>query len=154
MRGFTLRALPVCLAALATGCLSLSNFLGTGAPAPAPTATHAYWQRATAVLAQKPPSTELKDLVKLVQKQTDELRELSAEGVDPGLVAAVDEVVRCEEEVIRIAATANNDPGVLRTSQLMAQAFADANRKASEAKKRLKALRGSLNDRYGGGFAG
>jgi hypothetical protein len=153
MRGFTLRALPVCLAAVVTGCFSLNSFLGTTAAAP-PTPTHAYWRQASAILTQKAAGRELKDDVQLVLTQATALRELSPTDVDPALVAAVDEVVRCEEEVVRVADLFESTAERLKTNQAMAVTFADANRKASEAKKKLKALRAVLNARYGGGFAG
>jgi hypothetical protein len=156
MRGFTLRALPVCVAAFAVGCFSLSGNGNVGTPAAGTgkaTPTHEYWQKANAALSQKPTNGEMKALVQLVQAQTDALRELAPDGVDPVLVAAVEDVVKCEEEVIRVAEMAGSDVTVLKTNQVMAQSFAAANQKAADAKKRLKALRGSLNDRYGGGFA-
>jgi hypothetical protein len=151
MRGIMLRALPVCIAVFATGCFLTSPSVGT--PVAARTPTHAYWQGAGAVLAQKSTGGEMKDLVVLVRTQTDALRALSPEGVDPALVAAVDDIIKCEEEVLRRADMVGNDPSVLKTNQAMALAFAEANRAAAESKKRLKALRGSLNDRHGGGFA-
>jgi hypothetical protein len=153
MRGFTLRALPVCVAAFAVGCFSLSGNVGTPAAGKGATPTHAYWQKASTAIAQKPTSGDMKGLVQLVQAQTDALRDLAPDGVDEALVAAVEDVVKCEEEVIRVAEMAGSDVTVLKTNQVMAQSFAAANQKAAEAKKRLKALRGALNDRYGGGFA-
>jgi hypothetical protein len=95
----------------------------------------------------------MRDLVRLIRAQTDALRALSPEGVDPGLVAAVDDLIRCEDQVLEIAATANNDGETLRRNELMAKTLGDANFRAAEAKKRLKGLRDSLNARHGGGFA-
>ena len=152
MRGIMLRALPVSFVAFAVGCFSLGGS-GSGPTVPAPSATHAYWQKVNEVLAQKPAGSEMKALVQLIRTQTDALRELDADGVDPALVAAVADVIKCEEEVLRRASIAGDDPTVLKTSEPMARAFADANHKAAEAKKRLRALRGPLNDRLGGGFA-
>jgi hypothetical protein len=155
MHGILLRALPACLVALAVGCFTTNNEVAPAtksAPAPA-TVTHAYWQGAAAALSRKPTSGEMKDLVQLVTVQTDALRALSPEGVDPALVQATEEVLRCEEEVLRIAELFNNDAAKLKENQAMALTFADANRKASEAKKRLKALRGPLTERCGAGFA-
>jgi hypothetical protein len=151
MRGFTLRALPVCFVAVVAGCFSTNGSVGTNS-GPAATPTHAYWRQVGGLLAQKATSSELKDNVRLIRAQTDALRALSTEGVDPALVLAVDEVIRCEEEVLRVAATADNDVGILKENQVMAQTFAEANRKATEAKKHLKGLRDSLNARLGGGF--
>jgi hypothetical protein len=152
MRGFTLRALPVCFVAVVAGCFSTGGSVGTR-NGPAPTPTHAYWRQVSTILAQKATSGEMSDNVRLVRTQTDALRALSPEGVDQTLVSAVDEVIRCEEEVLRVAAMANNDVGILKSNQVMAQTFADANRKAAEAKKHLKGLRDSLNARLDGGFA-
>ena len=152
MRGIMLRALPVCFVAFATGCLLSNSSIKVTEVAPR-SATHAYWQRANAALAQKPTGGDMKALVQLIRAQTDALRELPPEGVDPALVAAVDEVVKCEDEVLRRADMVGDDPSVLKTNQAMAQVFADANRKAADAKKRLKALRGPLDERHGGGFA-
>jgi hypothetical protein len=133
MRGL-LRALPVCLVALA-GCFttgSESSHIG-GAP---PT----YWQQANAILSRKAASDDLRSNLALVRQQADALRELPSEGADPAVVAAVEEVVRCEDEVSRIALLANDDPAVFKQSQLLAAQFSDANRKAADAKKRLKAF--------------
>ncbi len=151
MRGIILRALPVCFVAFVAGCFTFGG--NSAPPETARTPTHAYWQKANAALAQKPTSGEMKALVQLIRTQTDALRELSPEGVDPALVAAVDEVIKCEEEVLRRADMVGDDPTVLKTSEPMARAFAEANHKAAEAKKRLKALRGTLNEHHGGGFA-
>jgi hypothetical protein len=151
MRAFLLRAAPVCLVVLATGCFLTRPFAGTEAAPRTP--THAYWQQVDAALSRKPASGDLKGLVELVRTQTDTLRELSPEGVDADLVAAVDEVVKCEEEVLRVAEMFGSDPEVLRTSKEIAVVFSDANRKAADAKKRLKALQKALNARHGGGFA-
>jgi hypothetical protein len=153
MRGFMLRALPVCFAALATGCFLMGNSVAPDSAKPAASATHAYWQGANAALAQKAAGADLKSLVALVRAQTDALRELSPEGVDQTLAAAVEDVIKCEERVIEVAEMFNGDVAALKTNQAMAKAFADANRQAEEAKKRLRALRGPLNDRHGGGFA-
>jgi hypothetical protein len=102
------------------------------------------------ILAQKPESNDMPGLVKLVRTQTLSLSDLNTENVDAALVAAIDDVVKCEEEVLRRADMVNNDPEALKRSEPMARAFADANKKAAEAKKRLKALQPSLNSRYGG----
>jgi hypothetical protein len=152
MRGFTLRALPVCFVAVAAGCFSPGGTVATKT-GPATTRTHEYWRQVSAALAQKPSADDMKGLVKLVRAQTDTLRDLSPDGVDPSLASAVEDLVRCEDEVLRIAATVDNDPGYLKENQVLAKSFSEANRKASESKKRLKALRDSLNARYGGGFA-
>jgi Asp-tRNA(Asn)/Glu-tRNA(Gln) amidotransferase A subunit family amidase len=152
MRGFTLRALPVCFVAAVTGCFSTGGAVGP-AGGPPPTPTHAYWRQVGAILSQKSTTKEWRDAVALVQRQTAALQELSTEGVDPALASAAAEVIRCEEEVLNVASMFDNNPAELKKNQAMAVTFADANRKASEAKKRLKGLRDALNARLGGGFA-
>jgi hypothetical protein len=154
MRGFTLRGLPVCVVAFAVGCFNLSGDVGkSGKSGESADPTHAYWQHVSAILAQKPTSDDIKSNVQLIRTQTIALRDLSPDGVDPALVAAVEELSKCEDEVIRVAEMARCDREILKTNQLMAQQFADSNRRAADAKKQLKALRGQLNDRHGGGFA-
>ena len=144
MRGFILRALPVCFVTFATGCFLTSGDVKVTEVAPR-TASYAYWQQANAAIAQKSAAGDMRSLVELIRTQTDALRELSPEGVDPALVAAVAEVIKAEDEVIRVAETAGYDPAVMKTSQAMAQTFANANRKAADAKKRLKAIPAPLN---------
>jgi hypothetical protein len=151
MRGIFLRALPVCLLAFITGCFTFSGALAP--PATPRTETHAYWQKVNEILSRKPASTELKSMIQLVHEQTDALRELPTEGVDKDLVAAVDELIHCEEVVLDRADLADNNVEVLRQNRPMAELFAGANKKATEAKKKLWALRDALNSRYGGGFA-
>lgn len=133
MRGL-LRALPVCLVALA-GCFTT----GSENP-PVGGAPPTYWQQANAILSRKPAADDLRSNLALVRQQADALRELSSEGADPAVVAAVEQVVRCEDEVSRIALLANDDPAVFKQSQMLATQFSDANRKAADAKKRLKAF--------------
>jgi|GEM_PF-3365953 len=151
MRGFIFRALVVYSIAGATGCFLTNNTnrIGTSTPK---TATHAYWQKVGEIFARKATSGDMKALVQLVREQTDALKELSPEGVDGDLVAAVDEVIRCEEEVLWRAEMAGNDAEMMRRSQEIAKMFADANRKASGAKQKVKGMRKLLDERYGGGF--
>jgi hypothetical protein len=151
MRGIMLRALPVCVLAFTTGCFM---FQGQQAPTSAtpPTETHAYWQKVGEIMARKPISAELKDMLKLVREQTDAWSELPTEGVDTDLVAAVEALIRCEEDVLRQAEFAGNDVETMKRSQGLAMGFASANKKATETKKRVRALRDTLNSRYGGGF--
>ena len=73
MRGIMLRALPVCVLAFATGCFMFQGERASTSATP-PTETHAYWQKVGEILARKPISTELKDMLKLVREQTDALR--------------------------------------------------------------------------------
>src|SRR5215218_2918819 len=147
MRGFTLRAAPVCFVAFAMGCFFTSNSVAPTTDPP-PSATHTYWQGVSAALAQRPAGQDLKSMLAAVRLQTAALRELPSEGVDETLVAAVDEVIRCEDDVLRVAETAGNDAKTLRSSREMAGAFQTANRKAADAKKRLRGLREALNARH------
>lgn len=153
MRGFTLRALPVCFVALAVGCFFTNSFVAPKTAEPAPTATHTYWNGVSAALAQKPAGADLKSMLGAVRAQTDALRALSPDGVDEALVAAVEEVIKCEDEVLRVAEMAGNDQAVIRSSRELAATFQAANRKATDAKKHLRGLREALNARHGGGFA-
>ena len=153
MRGFTLRAAPVCFVAFAVGCFFINSSVAPTDTAPAVSATHTYWQGESAALAQKPAGNDLKSMLRTVRTQTDALRELPSDGVDESLVVAVAEVIKCEEDVLRVAETAGNDVAVLRSSREMAGAFQSANRKAADAKKRLRGMRDALNTRHGGGFA-
>ncbi len=151
MRGFTLRAVPVCFAVFACGCFLTRPIPVTEMTPPTP--THAYWRQVRATLAQKPTGSDLPALVRLVRAQTEALRALPTDDVDPDLVAAVDEVIRCEDEVLRRADMANNDTAMLKQNEAMARVFASANRAAADAKKRLKALQPALNAKHGDGFA-
>lgn len=151
MRGFTLRAVPVCLVVFAGGCF-LNQGVRTSEAGPR-SPTHVYWQKAGEVLAQKPAGQDMPSMIKLVRTQTDALRELPTEGVDADLVAAVGAVIKSEDEVLRQADMVDSDPARLKASKQLAQLFANANRAAAEAKKQLKALQPALNQRHGGGFA-
>jgi hypothetical protein len=152
MRGFTLRAVPVCFVVLAAGCFTTKSEFKVTEPTPR-SPTHTYWQGVNATLSRKAAGNDLKSILQLVRAQNDALRELSPEGVDETLVAAVDEVIRCEEDVLRIAEMCENDATKLRSSKEMVGAFGAANRKAADAKKQLRALRDTLNTRHGDGFA-
>ncbi|QJW99728.1 hypothetical protein [Frigoriglobus tundricola] len=150
MRGIMLRALPVCVAAFATGCFLTNSSVGPATSHNTP--THAYWHEVGAVLTEKSTGNDMKDLLPFIRNQTEKLRTLSTDGVDPALVAAVADLVKCEDEVLRRADMAGEDPSVMRSNKEVAAAFAEANRLAFESKKRLAAMRDSLNDRLGGGF--
>lgn len=153
MREFTLRLAPVCFVAFAVGCFFTKSSVAPEAAKAPPTATHAYWQGASAALAQKPAGQDLKSMLDAVRAQTDALRELAPDGVDETLVAAVNEVIKCEDEVLRVAEMAGNDAKGLRSSRGMIESFQSANRKAADAKKRLRGLCEALNASHGGGFA-
>lgn len=152
MRGFWLRALPACAVACAVGCFSMNGLLSPAAREPA-SPTHAYWQDASAALGQRPAGQDLGAMLVAVRAQTDALKALDPAGVDPELVAAVNDVIAREEKVLAIAETADNSAQIIRESKPMAAAFNEANRQAAESKKRLRALRDGLNAKHGGGFA-
>lgn len=151
MRRCTLRAVPVCFVVFACGCFLTGGNHGSG-QRPGMSLTQYYWAEVGNILARKPDGKDFVSMVNLVRLQTDRLRELRTEGVDPDLVAAVDKVIKCEEEVLRQAEMIDNDPARLKTSKEQAHVFADANRAAADAKKRVKALQPTLNTRHGGGF--
>jgi hypothetical protein len=152
MRGIMLRALPVCVLAFTTGCFLLKGEQAPSSATPR-TETHAYWKKVDEILARQPASPDVKSMIQLVSEQTDALRALSPEGVDPDLVAAVDDLIRCEEVVLDRWDQAGGDVENLKTIRTMAELFASANKKAADSKKRLWALRETLNSRHGGGFA-
>ncbi len=150
MRGFTLRAVPVYFVAFACGCFGKQDVQRSdGAP---PSQTHAYWKQASDILARKPEAETMPAYVALVRVQTDALRELPTDGVDAELISAVASVIKCEEDVLRRAEMVDNNPARLKESKELAMGFANANRVATESKKRLKALQPALNTRHGGGF--
>ncbi len=151
MRGTILRVTPACVLALATGCFMLGNLHQDTAPPR--TETHAYWRKTSEILARTPSTKDMKGMLRLVREQTVALRALPTEGVDAELTAAVQDVIKYEEEVLQRAEMADNNEEILRQSQAMAKLFAEANKKATESKRHLRALRDALNDRYEGGFS-
>jgi hypothetical protein len=151
MRGTILRAAPACVLALAAGCFTLGNLQKDDGPPRTP--THAYWRQVGEILARPPAAQNMQGMLRLVGEQAAALRDLPTEGVDAELVAAVQDVVKCEQEVLERAEMADSNEEVLRQSREMATLFADANKKAAESKRRLRALREALNARYDGGFA-
>lgn len=153
MRGFTLRAVPVCFAVFACGCFLTNPSREPAGARPAMPPTQHYWTEVGNVLARKPAGDNLPALVALVRAQTEQLRALPTDDVDADLVAAVEQVIRCEDEVLRRADMVDNDANILKQNAAMARVFADANRAAADAKKRLKALQPALDAKHGGGFA-
>ena len=153
MRGFTFRAGPVCFIVFAVGCFFTNSSVAPKIAESGATATHTYWQGVNSAVSQKPAGQDLTGMLAAVRSQTDALRDLPTDGVDAALVAAVADVIRCEEEVLRIADVTGGDVTLLRASKEMAGLFQAANKKAAGAKQRLRALREPLNDRHGGGFA-
>jgi hypothetical protein len=153
MRGTILRALPVCVLAFTSGCFLLGNSPFGGTPPQQQTETHVYWQKVNEALSRRPATQDVPAMLKLIREQNAALGELSPEGVDKDLVAAVEELIRCEQDVLEKAEWAGNNVENLKQSQFLAAQFAGANRKAADVKKRLRALREPLNSKYGGGFA-
>ncbi|MCI0704322.1 MAG: hypothetical protein L0241_24960 [Planctomycetia bacterium] len=148
-----LLAAPVFAAVFAVGCFSTSGWMSATRAPITPTPTHTYWQKVSAILAQKPASTDLRTMMELVRTQTEALLELSPDGVDAELVAAVEELIKSEEGVIRMAEMIGYNSENLRNSRELSVLFSDANRKAADAKKKIKLLQKPLSARYGGGFA-
>ncbi|MBY0458076.1 MAG: hypothetical protein K2V38_12110 [Gemmataceae bacterium] len=152
MRRVSLRAVPVCLVALACGCFLTDGSREQKAAGAPPSPTHDYWYKVGAILARRPAGADLPNLLALVRDQTEALRGLPTDGVDPELVAAVAEVIAREQDVLDRAELFDGNEKVLRSSKEMAGAFAGANRAAAEAKKRVRGLQPALNARHGGGF--
>lgn len=153
MRGFTFRAAPVCFVVFATGCFLTKDSVAPTPESKTTTPTHTYWSGASAALSQKPAGQDLQSMLAAVRLQTDALRALPTDGVDTALVAAVNDVIRCEEEVLRLSEMTGGDLKMLRATKELAGSFQAANKKAADAKVRLRALRDGLNERHGGGFA-
>src|SRR5262245_26093762 len=148
-----LLAVPVYAAVFAVGCFSTSNWLSSTREPVTPTPTHTYWQKVSAILAQKPASDDMRSMMQLVRTQTAALQELSPDDVDAELVAVVEELIKCEEEVIEMSETIGNNPENLRNSKELSALFSNANRKAANVKQKLRAMQKPLNERYSGGFA-
>ena len=82
------------------------------------------------------------------------IRGMSAEGVDPELVAAAHAVAKCQDKVIELAEVADFQMAGLRASPTMAKQFAEANRESSAAAARLAELRGRMSDELWRGVRG
>jgi hypothetical protein len=102
---------------------------------------------------QRSKSDDLRALTNIVRKQAETIRGMSAEGVDPELVAAANAVAKCQDKVIELAEVANFQMAALRASPIMAKQFAEANRESSSAVERLAQQRGRMSSRYGVSFA-
>lgn len=153
MRGFTFRAAPVCFVVFATGCFLTGNSVAPTPEGKSVTPTHTYWSGASAALSQKPAGNDLQSMLAAVRLQTDALRDLPTDGVDTAVVAAVNDIIRNEEEVLRLADMTGGNHEMLRKAKELAGQFQAANKKAADAKQRLRAMRDGLNERHGGGFA-
>jgi hypothetical protein len=145
--------LPVIVAA---GCVSGGLFAPAEDPGPPngdPDRTLDYWNGVRGVMTQRTNSDDLRALANLVQRQSETIRSLPTDGVDPELVAAADAVAKCQEKVIELAEIADFQLAALRTSPAVARQFAQANQQASAATGRLARLRSRLSARYGVEFA-
>lgn len=153
MRGFTFRAAPVCFVVFAVGCFFTKSSVAPTPESKTITPTHTYWSGASAALSQKPAGQDLQSMLSAVRAQTDALRDLPTDGVDTALVAAVNDIIRCEEEVLRLSDMTGGNLKMLREAKELAVQFQAANKKAADAKVRLRAMRDGLNERHSGGFA-
>ena len=107
--------------------------------------TLAYWNGLRSAMGQRSKSDDLRALTNLVRKQAEMIRGMSAEGVDPELVAAAHAVAKCQDKVIELAEVADFQMAGLRASPTMAKQFAEANRESSAAAARLAELRGRMS---------
>lgn len=145
--------LPVIVASV--GCISTLPFTAkedAGPPNGDKDRTLAYWNGLRGVMSQRSKSDDLRALTNLVRRQAETIRGLSAEGVDPELVAAANAVAKCQDKVIELAEVADYQMAALRGSPIMAKQFAEANRDSSAAVAQLSQLRGRMSGRYGVAF--
>jgi hypothetical protein len=112
-----------------------------------------YWNGLHGVMSQRTNSDDLRSLANLVQRQSETIRGLPPDGVDPELVAAAGAVAKCQERVIEMAEIADFQLAGLRASPAVAKQFAQANQQASAAGARLAHLHARLSARYGATFA-
>ena len=146
--------LPVIVASV--GCISSLPFTAkedAGPPNGDKDRTLAYWNGLRGAMSQRSKSDDLRALTNIVRKQAETIRAMSAEGVDPELVAAANAVAKCQDKVIELAEVAAFQMTALRGSPIMAKQFAEANRESSAAVERLAQLRGRMSARYGVSFA-
>jgi hypothetical protein len=146
--------LPVIVASV--GCISSLPFTAkedAGPPNGDKDRTLAYWNGLRGAMGERSKSDDLRALTNLVRKQAETIRGMSAEGVDPELVAAAHAVAKCQDKVIELAEVADFQMAALRASPTMAKQFAEANRDSSAAAARLAELRGRMSGRYGVAFA-
>ena len=145
--------LPVFVAA---GCVSGGPFAPVEDPGPPngdKDRTLEYWNGLRGVMSQRTNSDDLKALANLVQRQSETIRGLPIDGVDPELVAAAGTVAKCQEKVIEMAEVADFQLAGLRGSPAIAKQFALANQQASAATARVALLHSRLSARYGATFA-
>jgi len=146
--------LPVLLAA---GCVSGGTLApeeeDPGPPKGETERTLEYWNGLHGVMSQRTSSHDLRALANLVQRQSETIRGLPGDSVDPELVEAATAVAACQERVIELAQIADYQLTALRTSPTLAKQFALANQEASAAAGRLAKLHERMSARYGVEFA-
>ena len=148
MRGAFGFILPVLLA---TGCVWSSPFAHVEDPGPPsgdPDRTLEYWNGLSGVMSLRSTSDDLRALANLVQRQSETIRSLPDDGVDPELVDAARAVATCQEKVIELAEIADFQLTALRTSPALAKQFAQANQQASAAAARLAKMHSLMSARY------
>jgi hypothetical protein len=146
--------LPVLLSAV--GCLSGGPFapaVDAGPPNGDTSRTLAYWNGLRGVMSQRSKSDELRALTSVIQRQSETIRNMPTEGVDPELVSAASAVAKCQDKVIEMAEVADFQLAGLRASPILAKEFAQANQQASATAARLAQLHARLSARYGVAFA-
>jgi hypothetical protein len=111
--------------------------------------TLAYWNGLRGAFAQRSKSDELRALTSLVRRQSETIRNLPSEGVDPELLSAANAVAACQDKVIEMAEVADFQLNALRASPVLAKEFAQANQQASAAAARLAQLHARLSSHYG-----
>jgi len=144
--GFLLPVLVIASGCLSGGPLALREDAG---PANGDAdRTLNYWNGLRGVMSQRSKSDDLRALTKLVLQQSETIRALPTQGVDPELVEAANAVAKCQDKVIEMAEIADFQLAGLRGSPVMAKEFAQANQQASAAVARLAQLHSRLSTRY------
>ena len=146
--------LPVLVAV--AGCVSGGPFALTedaGPPNGDANRTLEYWGKLREVMSQKSKADDLRALTNVVQKQSDTIRELPTEGVDPELVSAAQALEKCQDRVIEMAEIADFQMAGLRAAPTVAKEFVQSNQQAGAAAARLRSLHKKLSARYGVAFA-
>jgi hypothetical protein len=140
---------------VASGCISGGPFAPSqdvGPPNGDKDLTLAYWNNLRGVMTQRTKSDDLRSLANLVRRQSDTIRGLPTDGVDPELVSAAVAVAKCQEKVIEMAEIADFELAGLRASPVVAKEFAQSNHQAAAAAARLAQLHARLSARYGVSF--
>ena len=146
--------LPVVVGGL-VGCFGTGErqpAADAGPPAGDKDRTLEYWGKLREAMTPRAKADGLRALTGEVRRQVEAVRNQPVAGVDSELLAAAEELARCQEKVIELAEIADFQIAGLQSSPQMKQAFGEANRQASAATARLKALRAKLSTRYGVSF--